>query len=113
VTDIADREQQAIETVYEELAGEQCIPIKLRRGEGLDEAALNRVRQSLILLTELWKHMPYVPKRIAAAFVDIQSSMEWGRDQYSEGEQQRIEDAAIELVSLANDLFEDERYSGQ
>jgi len=106
-----EREQQAIETVYEELAGLNCIPIKLRRGEGLDDAAMNRVREAIHFLNERWSERPYVPKRLAAAFVDIQASMEWGRDQYSEEEQVKIEDAGIELVTLANALFDVEQDS--
>lgn len=111
--EIDEMEQRAIDTVYAELSGEECIPIKLRLGEGLNEAAMDRVRNALRFLIDRWRLNPYVPKRLAAAFVDIQSSMEWGWDQYGESEQNRIEDAAVELVSLANELFDDQHTYGK
>lgn len=100
-------EKAAMRVIYEGLAGEDCIPIKLRQGKGLDKEQLQAVKDAINFLAQEWKSRDMVPKRLAAAFVDIQSAMEWGRDRYSEAEQDEIEDAAIELVDLAYDLFED------
>jgi len=100
-------EKVAMRVIYEGLAGEDCIPIKLRQGQGLDKEQLQAVKDAISFLDRAWKSREMIPKRLAAAFVDIQSSMEWGRDLYSEAEQIEIEDAANELVDLAYDLFDE------
>lgn len=71
-------EQEALEVIYEGLAGEECLPIKLSRGEGLDQDMLSQIRQAMQMLIEHWHGRPQVPKRLACAFVDLQASMEWG-----------------------------------
>ena len=101
-------EQEALEIIYEGLTGDACLPIKLSRGEGLDQKMLIQIRQAMQLLIEHWHGRPEVPKRLASAFVDLQAAMEWGRDQYGENDQDAIEDAAIELVQLAYAVLEAE-----
>jgi hypothetical protein len=100
-------EEAAMRVIYEGLSGEDCIPIKLRMGNGLDKAQLQMVKDAIRFLTQKWKSRDTVPKSLAASFVDIQSAMDWGKGQYSEAEQDEIEDAAYELVDLAYDLFDD------
>jgi hypothetical protein len=100
-------EEAAMRVIYEGLAGKDCIPIKLRMGNGLDKEQLQMVKGAIRFLTQEWKSRDLVPKGLAAAFVDIQSAMEWGQGQYSMAEQDEIEDAAYELVDLAYDLFDD------
>jgi hypothetical protein len=100
-------EEAAMQVIYEGLAGEDCIPIKLRMRKGLDKEQLQMVKDAIRFLAQEWKSRDMVPKSLAAAFVDIQSAMEWGQGQYSAAEQDEIEDAAYELVELAYDLFED------
>jgi hypothetical protein len=98
-------ESQAIAAIDEGLWGPRSIPVQLREGKGLDETALRRVREALELLAERWRFRSEVPKRVAAALVDIQSSMQASFDQYDEDEQDAIEDAANELVDLAYQLL--------
>jgi hypothetical protein len=101
-------EDEAVELVYEGLAGMESIPVKLRMGEGLDTRQLASVQGALRLLIERWKGRPTVPKRLAAAFVDLQGAMEVNRDSYPEAVQESIEDAAVDLLALAWELFEEE-----
>ena len=101
-------DKEALEIIYEGLAGKECLPIKLSRGEGLDKKMLAQVKQAMQMLIEHWHGRDEVPKRLAAAFVDLHTAMEWGRDQYSESEQDEIEDVAIALVQLAYELLEKE-----
>jgi hypothetical protein len=98
-------EQGAINIIYEGLVGEDSIPVKLRMGNGLDREQLQQVKDAIVFLTEKWKSQETASKRVAAAFVDIQTGMEWGSRLYSEAEQDEIEDAANELVDLAYGLF--------
>jgi hypothetical protein len=92
--------------VHRGLVSQESLPVRLRMGEGLDEEQLAQVKGALHFLVERWRHRTEVPKRVAAAYVDLQSSMQWGWDRYSETEQIAIEDAANELVDLAYQLFE-------
>jgi hypothetical protein len=100
-------ESEAVEIVHRGLVSQESLPVRLRMGEGLDEAQLAQVKAALHFLVERWRGRTEVPKRLAAAFVDLQSSMQWGWDRYSETEQMAIEDAANELVDLAYQLFEE------
>ena len=99
-------EAEAIALVYEQLAGTESLPIKLDRGDGLDRRALAEVRCALSFLIKHFKGRTQVPKLLAAAFVGFQTAMTWGLDRYPRTEQIAIEDAAIELMELANQLFE-------
>lgn len=101
-------EQEAVEVIYEGLAGERSIPIKLSLGEGLDKDMLSQVEAAIRFLIERWRDRPEVPKRLAAAFLDLQTAMQWGGNLYSEKEQEEIEDASIELIQMAWELFEQE-----
>lgn len=100
-------EEIAVQVIYEGLSGKDSIPVKLRMGNGLDKGQVQMLKDAIGFLAREWKSRGVVPKRLAAAFVDIQSSMEWGKAQYSTAEQDEIEDAANELVDLAYDLFDD------
>jgi hypothetical protein len=101
-------EHEAIRIVWEGLSGEASIPVKLRLGKHLDRQQLAAVKEAIRVLTERWQNQEMVPKRLAAAFVDLQGSMEWGRDLYPEKEQDEIEDAATELVQMAYELLGEE-----
>jgi hypothetical protein len=98
-------EQGAIDIIYEGLVGKDSLPVKLRTGKGLDRKQLQQVKDAIGFLNERWKSQETVPKRVAAAFVDIQTAMQWGSSLYSEAEQNEIEDAANELVDLAYGLL--------
>ena len=98
-------EAEASTTIIEGLFGPESLPVKLRMGNGLDREMLGRVKAAIVFLTEQWKGRSDVPKRVAAAFIDIDNSMRGGGDRYSEEEQQAIEVASIQLVDLAHELF--------
>lgn len=91
----------AVEVVYGGLAGPNSIPLKLRQREGLDRAQLAEVETALELLAEEYSTSSVLPKRLAAALVDIQAAMEQSRAWYPEAEQDQIQDAADRLSALA------------
>lgn len=99
------QEQEAVDLIYENLSGLNSIPIKLRRGDGLDREAVEQTEDAIRFLTEKWQSKTQVPKRLAAAFVDIQPAMEWGRNRYDEKTQEEIEDVGVELVQLVEGLL--------
>jgi hypothetical protein len=101
-------EEEATETIVEGLSGQSSIPVKLRLGQGLDRDQLVAVKQAMRFWTQRLKGRPDVPKRIAAAFVDLQGGMQWGWDRYASTEQDEIEDAATELVMLAYEMLGEE-----
>lgn len=100
-------ELEAIHVVLDGLVGPDSLPVRLRRGEGLDEAQLARIEVAATRLGELWAGRDVVPRRVAAAFVDIGTTLAWAGAGASKAEQERIEVAALRLVELAHELFGD------
>ncbi len=98
-------ESEALAVVQEELLGTASLPVRIRSGEGLDEDGLERLRGALAFLIEGWRLRSAVPKSIAAAMVDLATSMGPGRHPYRPEQLDAIEDATEELVELAYALF--------
>lgn len=98
-------EEQAIETIKDELMGDQSIPVQLSLKSGIDEKAVARLEESIIFLTDIYKNRDYVPKVIAGTFVDLTPYFDRCLDLYSEKEQERIFDLKERIVSLGVTLF--------
>lgn len=98
-------EEDAVATVYDGLLGPESIPLKLRERRGLDRTQLARVEEAIAFLTRVYAERSAVPKRLAAAFVDVQGGMEQSRSWYTEAEQDEIQDAADRLTTAAYELL--------
>ena len=96
-----------IDVVWDGLAGPRSIPVKLRIGEGLDRAQLAIVLDAMERLDEHYEGKETVPKRLAAALLDIHEGMEQGLLRYSTEERNEIEDAASELATIAGAIVTD------
>lgn len=98
-----DEEDEArlVGVVWEGLAGPRSIPLKLRVGQGLDRAQLQEVTEALDQLVERYEGRDVIPKRLAAAFLDLHQAMEQGLAMYPQEEQDAIEDAASEIATMA------------
>jgi hypothetical protein len=98
-------EAEAVDVVYEGLLGLHSLPVKLRERQGLDRAQLAGVEAALDLLQQRYADSEVVPKRLAAAFVDIQGGMEQSRAWYPDADQDEIQDAADRLTMKAYALL--------
>lgn len=100
--------QDDLATVTRLLVSEESIPVQLRMGEGLDEAAYTELAGAIERLVEAYRGRADVPKALALAFVDVGSSFFFGEGTYTEPERERIEDVGQELSYLASQLFGDD-----
>lgn len=97
--------EDALQTVYKHILEDGSILIKLREGQGLDEAAYTKLLQSMQVLIQEFKNSDTVPKKLALCFVDISNYFYFNEGKYSESEQDQIEDACHRISELANELF--------
>jgi len=99
-------EEEAIAVVVETLSGDRSIPVKLWLKEGIDQSFVARLENAIEFLIPLFRSRDSVPKKIAAAFLDLTPDFERSMFLYSEQEQRRIEDLILHIISLAHDLVE-------
>lgn len=99
-------EQEAIAIVEETLLSDQSIPAKLWMKGGVDEDAVARLENAMESLIAVFRARDQVPKKVAAAFLDLTPDFERTLDLYSEEEQRRIEDLKLHIISRAHDLLE-------
>lgn len=99
-------EQEAIAIVEETLLSDQSIPAKLWMKDGIDQDAVARLENAMESLITVFRARDYVPKKVAAAFLDLTPDFERAMDLYSEEEQRRIEDLKLDIISRAHDLLE-------
>ncbi|MDE1464274.1 hypothetical protein [Spartinivicinus poritis] len=95
----------AISTVRKELIEEGGMLHRIALYEGIDLKAANRLKTALKSLADYYKDKNDIPKKLAAAFIDLTPLFERSIDMYSEIEQEQIEDIRNDIVSLAVDLF--------
>lgn len=95
----------ALATVDELLLGPDSIPVRLRAREGLDAERYQQLVAAIQALIEHYKDKPEVPKQLALAFLDISNFFFFTEKEYPTEVLERLEDAAHELTSLANELF--------
>jgi hypothetical protein len=100
-------EEQALAAVEEGLVSDQSLAVKLRGGDGLDVAMLQRTKEALAVLRELYRGRDVVPKRLAFATVDLLGTLTSGN--YPDDVWYQMEVACEELVALAYSIFEPDR----
>jgi len=98
-------EEEAVSTIEELLAGDQSIPARLAMKERIDEEAIAKLEDAIKTLTFLYKARNDIPKKVAAAFLDITPDFERTMALYPSEQQDRIEDLKLRIISLAHDLF--------
>jgi len=97
----------AINTVRQELIDEGGMLYKIALNKGIDENAVDKLMEALNFLVLHYKDAESIPKKLAAAFIDITPLFERSISMYSETDQERIEDIRNDIVSLAEDIFFD------
>lgn len=96
-------EAAAQRAVVDLLLGPDCLPLKIRAGEFVDESDVARLFDALGVLIAAYRGRTTVPKEIALALVDI--SAHFDNRFYTEVQQNRLEDIGHELQRLAEELF--------
>ena len=67
--------EQAVELIYTGLVSEESVPVKLRAYHELDRELLAQVQEALDFAIEYYKGEPLIPKKLAAALVDIYGAL--------------------------------------
>jgi hypothetical protein len=98
-------EKEAIKIVEDTLLGEDSIPGKLAMKKGIDAAAVVKLEEAMSYLTKAFENRDYVPKKVAAAFVDLTADFERTMALYPDEDQRRIEDLKLHIIELGTDLF--------
>lgn len=97
--------EKALENVYQSLLGANSLLVKMRRGDGLDDLQWKNFREAINFLTEFYKDKESVPKKLALAFVDVSNYFYFHEGKYTDEEENKLEDAAQEIVQMADKLF--------
>ncbi|MGI4743355.1 MAG: hypothetical protein ACRYG7_50025 [Janthinobacterium lividum] len=97
--------ETALQLVYERLLGNDSIPQKLRRKEGLDQARFDQLTGALRWLIAYYATREAVPKQLALCLVDSYGAFSFREGFYPEADRVIIEDAGLLLQELATDLF--------
>ena len=95
----------AIAIVEARLLGPQSIPVRIRTRNEVTEAEIAELLAAVDFLIVHYRDQDTVPKRLAAAFVDIYNGFVQAGGQMSEEQAQRLEDVAIALQDKAYRLF--------
>jgi hypothetical protein len=98
-------EKEAIKIVEDTLLGEDSIPGKLAMKKGIDAAAVVKLEEAMSYLTKAFDNRDYVPKKVAAAFVDLTADFDRTMALYPDEDQRRIEDLKLHIIELGTDLF--------
>lgn len=95
----------AIAIVEARLLGPQSIPVRIRTRDEVTEAEIGELLAAVDFLIVHYRDQDTVPKRLAAAFVDIYNGFVQAGGQMSDEQSQRLEDVAIALQDKAYRLF--------
>ena len=98
--------EQAVELIYTGLVSEESVPVKLRAYHELDRELLAQVQEALDFAIEYYKGEPLIPKKLAAALVDIYGAFYFNSG-FSENELRELEDIGMDLQEKSIELFED------
>ncbi|HEY7306309.1 MAG TPA: hypothetical protein VH601_19450 [Bryobacteraceae bacterium] len=98
-------EEEAVSAIDELLVGDQSIPGKLAMKKGIDEEAVARLESAIETLMPIYKVRNDIPKKVAAAFLDLAADFDRTMPLYSSELQDRIEDLKLHIISLGYDLF--------
>jgi hypothetical protein len=111
--DATAQEDVAVGTIRDALVGPESLASRLRAGAGLDRRLVAQLLGDLGLLTTAWSARHSVPRRLAAAFVDVQVPLLHAAIAYDVAEQNAVEDAANEILDAVHALLEDEGASAE
>lgn len=99
-------EEHALDLLNELMTGSESIPADLRLRRGLDAAKVERVIHVMQELAVIYHDRTHVPKRLAASLIDLRPLFDDNMRFYDEETQVAIEDAAIEIVTLAYKIMD-------
>jgi hypothetical protein len=94
-------EDEAVEIVHQRLVEVDSIPIQLAMKRGIKADDVAELERAMQFLRDLYKDRDSVPKKLAAAFVDLSAAFENTLSLYSDSEQNRIIDLRDRIVQLA------------
>jgi hypothetical protein len=97
--------ETALRDVEELLLGDNSILVQVRARQGLDRARYDRLVSAIELLVDHYRGRRETPKRLALAFVDISNNFSDEENAYPRDVLTELEDAAIKLTWLGNELF--------
>lgn len=92
--------------LYESLVSRGSIPERLRLKENVAIEELNELIEMTSKAVNYYKDKEYVPKKLAACFVDIYNQFSFREDFYSRDKINLYEDIGVKLQELAFELFE-------
>lgn len=95
----------AIAIVEARLLGPESIPVRLRTRAEVTETEIAELMAAIDSLIAHYQDREAVPKKLAAAFVDIYNGFIPAEGAMSTEQAQRLEDAAIALQDKACQLF--------
>ena len=96
---------EALEIINQSLLGENSLLVNLRRGDGLNDEQWQAFREAMRVVTAFYKDKDSVPKKLALAFVDVSNYFYFHEGKYTQQEANKLEDAAQEIVQMADELF--------
>lgn len=97
--------EAALNVIYEGLLGENSIVVKLRNREGLDEEKYDSILEAIEVLKVAYKDQDHIPKKLALAFLDVSTYFIFDDEWYSQEEQEKFEDAGLQLVQAVDELL--------
>jgi hypothetical protein len=97
-------EQEAIETIREQLVGEHGLIARLQRGDGIDREAVHLMYDALAQLERNWADRLMVPKYAVFPMVDIFSAIRGCTELYP-GQEVELDDLAMEMVEHIERVF--------
>ena len=103
-------EVEAIDTIHKHLVEADSIPIRLSLREGIDADQVKDLISAMRFLVALYANSHNVPKKLAAAFVDISPSFERSLGLYEQDVQDRIIDLRDVIVDLVLEMLDAEPY---
>lgn len=96
-----------IDDLYRSLLGNDSIPERLRLKREVTNMEFNELIDKVEKLVEYYKDKDYVPKKLAACFVDIYNQFSLREDFYPTEKLNLFEDIGVKLQELAYELFDE------
>ena len=98
---------ELVDHVYNGLCGEDGLLTQLRAGRGLNKELHSSLVQAIEELTVIFSESQLVPRKLAAAFVDICGDAAAVLGRYADSsDHDAIEDALYEIADLGRNLFD-------
>jgi hypothetical protein len=77
--------------------------VPLRMGEGMNEIALDNLRDALRLCAGAWRNTDSIPKSAALELVDLAPAIESSSYLYDEDYAARVRDVSVEIADLVRE----------